>query len=186
MNLASIMGEVSLGQWLAVATMALGLLAVAWAIRRSSRARAESDRMAALPAGERLEAIRRREEERRALEAVASDAEELGRQLAADLDTRAERLERLIVEADRRIRRLEAVGGAGAADGVRARAAAPGAYVEAGPGPAARPAMLDDTLDPLSRQIYALADQGLKPVEIAGRLEQHTGKVELILALRPR
>jgi hypothetical protein len=38
--------------------------------------------------------------------------------------------------------------------------------------------------DPMAREIYQLSDQGLPPVEIARRLGQHTGKVELILALR--
>jgi hypothetical protein len=31
-----------------------------------------------------------------------------------------------------------------------------------------------------------LADEGLHPVDIARQLQQHTGKVELILALRKR
>lgn len=39
-------------------------------------------------------------------------------------------------------------------------------------------------LDTLAGQVYALADQGFTPVDIAQRLGQHTGKVELILALR--
>lgn len=39
-------------------------------------------------------------------------------------------------------------------------------------------------LEPLARQIYALSDQGFTPTDIASRLGQHTGKVELILALR--
>lgn len=38
--------------------------------------------------------------------------------------------------------------------------------------------------DPTYRRIYALADEGLTPVDIARRLNQHRGKVELILALR--
>ena len=39
--------------------------------------------------------------------------------------------------------------------------------------------------DPLTGEIYRLADQGMPAVEIARRLNQHVGKVELILALRP-
>jgi hypothetical protein len=38
--------------------------------------------------------------------------------------------------------------------------------------------------DPLTLQIYRLADVGLSAAEIARQLGQHTGKVELILALR--
>jgi hypothetical protein len=36
----------------------------------------------------------------------------------------------------------------------------------------------------LAQQIYRLSDAGLTPSEIAQRLGQHTGKVELIIALR--
>lgn len=42
----------------------------------------------------------------------------------------------------------------------------------------------DATLDPLTRGVYNLADQGYAPVQIAQELEEHIGKVELILALR--
>jgi hypothetical protein len=46
--------------------------------------------------------------------------------------------------------------------------------------------MHEDRTDPLNRRIYEMADQGLPPVEIARSLNQQTGKVELVLALRPR
>jgi hypothetical protein len=36
----------------------------------------------------------------------------------------------------------------------------------------------------LAQHIFRLADAGLTPAEIAQRLGQHTGKVELIIALR--
>lgn len=39
--------------------------------------------------------------------------------------------------------------------------------------------------DPLTGEIYRLADQGMPAIEISRRLNQHVGKVELILALRP-
>lgn len=38
--------------------------------------------------------------------------------------------------------------------------------------------------DPITRQVYALADAGVSPEEIARKLDQHLGSVELILALR--
>ncbi len=41
-------------------------------------------------------------------------------------------------------------------------------------------------LDPLSLEIYRLSDAGIAPNIIAQQLGQHTGKVELILALRTR
>ena len=50
----------------------------------------------------------------------------------------------------------------------------------------ARPAMAPGTpgLDGLSAQIYRLTDEGMSAVEIAQKLGQPTGKVELIVALR--
>lgn len=38
--------------------------------------------------------------------------------------------------------------------------------------------------DPVADRVYELADSGRSAVEIAGALQEHTGKVELILALR--
>jgi hypothetical protein len=38
--------------------------------------------------------------------------------------------------------------------------------------------------DPLARQVYQLADTGLAPADIAQKIGEHVGKVELILALR--
>lgn len=40
------------------------------------------------------------------------------------------------------------------------------------------------TDDPLTRSVYALADEGHDAQAIAARLREHTGKVELMLALR--
>ena len=100
-------------------------------------------------------------------EAVLRDATELANLLAAQMDRQAGRLEQLINEADARIRRLERL--AATAEAV-----------------AARPPTRPDATDPLNRQIYALADDGMPTVEIARQLQQQTGKVELILALRQR
>lgn len=96
---------------------------------------------------------------------VMRDSQELADLLAAQMDRQAERLERLIAEADGRIRRLERL----AAEASRPR----------------EPARTTDA-DPLAARIYDLADQGMPAVEIARSLDQQTGKVELILALRQR
>jgi hypothetical protein len=94
---------------------------------------------------------------------VVRDAEELLQLLAEQADEHAGRLERLIEDADARIRKLEQLAASGDA---RTRA--------------------EPKRDPLNQQIYELADEGLAPVEIARQLEQQTGKVELVLALRRR
>ena len=38
--------------------------------------------------------------------------------------------------------------------------------------------------DPLARSVYQLADEGMEPTQIAQQLDEHIGKIELILALR--
>ena len=43
-----------------------------------------------------------------------------------------------------------------------------------------------DRIDPRHAQIYALADQGHGPRDIARELGRPTGEIELILALRPQ
>lgn len=104
------------------------------------------------------------------LRSVMDDAEELAQLISDRLDRQAARLEQLIAAADDRLTRLEA-----------AAARAPEPVSQPAPRPPRPPR---DTTDPLTRQIYDLSDRGTPPVEIARQLNQHTGKVELILALR--
>ncbi|MEZ6233896.1 MAG: hypothetical protein R3B68_06880 [Phycisphaerales bacterium] len=114
------------------------------------------------------------------LRTVMADAEELADRLSRALDAQAERLETLMRQADDYLRRVEAT--------------KRHSVVEARPSPAAtvaaarsRPSIsLDDDSDPLQRQVYELADSGATPLDIARQLNQPTGQVELILALRPR
>ena len=116
--------------------------------------------------------------------------------LLDDTDARIARLEQLLDLASSRgvpegevLRRVDAGGvvggsGSGGGDGVGF-----GERVGLGGGVGGGGADLGDdgddaAVDPLTREVYALADAGLAAAEIARRLEQHTGKVELILALR--
>jgi hypothetical protein len=97
--------------------------------------------------------------------ALAADMQELADRLASDLDHRAARLERLIAAADSRLVDL------------KSHARSPGATA----GPDRRPWTAPD---PTFADVYALADAGLPPVEIARRTKRPTGQVELILNLR--
>lgn len=108
------------------------------------------------------------------LQEVMHDAEELAQRLAAELDAKAERLERLLAEADEVLERGE-LRPVVKATTMEARHPRRGPVVTPGEG-----------ADPLNRQIYGLSDEGLTPVDIAKRLDQPTGKIELILALRGR
>lgn len=139
------LAAISAGQIVSILLMLGGVLLLAWAFRRQSLVRpAESDDLRRLMA----------------------EATELAAALSAQLDERAERLQRLIDEADARL-------------GTRLPRDEPAGVHEEEP--RAIPAA-----DPLAQRIFDLADEGLTPVQIAQRLDQHTGKVELILALRSR
>ncbi len=108
---------------------------------------------------------------KRELEEVMADATELSRRLAATLDNKAARLERLIEQADGRLARLES------ASKPEPRSSVIEHRAPRGDGSSG-------SLDPVTRRIYDLADDGLAPVEIARELDEHVGKIELILALR--
>ena len=41
-----------------------------------------------------------------------------------------------------------------------------------------------EAADPIAVDVYRLADEGRSSIEIAKELDEHTGKIELILALR--
>lgn len=148
--------------WVPVVLMTAGLAVLSWTIARHKLQRVGSlSRPPTSPANTGRES----------LSSVMHDAEELAQRLAAELDAKAERLERLLAQADDRLGRLE-----------------PPASVHE-PKPTRRaPSVVasDEGRDPLNRRVYTLADEGLPPVAIAQRLDQPTGKVELILALRGR
>lgn len=157
-------------QWLSLAMMVVGLTALMWTLRRQLKRRAAARHAGEASPAERLEAIRREVQQRQAVDGESAQSLEFAQRLAAQLDGKAARLERLIADADDRLRRLERATAA-------AERAAPktNGHVAAAAGD-----------DPMLRKVYTLADEGLPPVEIARRLGQHTGKVELILALRQR
>jgi hypothetical protein len=101
---------------------------------------------------------------------LVADMKELTERLAEELDRKAARLEKLIAAADERVRRLEA----GLVRETR--------VVEVKP--EARRRDSGSGLESAHREVYELADAGLGALEIATRLGQPTGQVELILNLR--
>jgi hypothetical protein len=118
---------------------------------------------------------------------------EMARQMTAQLDTRAAKLELLLKEADEKILLLRAARGGGLGSGpvpsadddseaaASAAAALEGVIREArAPSHAAMP----EPLEPRHARVYDLADEGHSPQEIARQLERPSGEIELILALR--
>jgi hypothetical protein len=103
----------------------------------------------------------------RQMQNVLVDLSQMARQITAQLDTRAAKLEALIKEADQKITAMNS---------------APSTPREPAPEAAMEPEIHPD---PRHADIYALADQGRTPQEIARQLNLPSGEIELILALRP-
>ncbi len=95
---------------------------------------------------------------------------EMSRQISAQLDTRAAKLDLLIREADEKIAALKGLSG--------------GSAVESPRPPAMRLVQPPVEVDRRDAEIYALADRGQPASEIARQLNRPAGEVELILALR--
>jgi hypothetical protein len=98
---------------------------------------------------------------------------EMARQITGQLDTRAAKLELLIREADEKIAALRAV--------TPAATTSPYA-IPTNSAPKAPERELPP--NPEHAEVYALADEGKSPREIAAQLGRHDGEIELILALR--
>lgn len=125
---------------------------------------------------ERIDGLKSRGAARQSVDAYMADAEELTRRLAAHLDNKAARLERLIADADERLERLDRPD--------RTREPRPARPRNAPFGGGYDPPTESPPRDPLSEKVYSLADQGHSALSIARELDEQTGKIELILALR--
>lgn len=105
------------------------------------------------------------------LERLLHDTETLTRLATDALDERMRQLEALIAAADERLAELDRRMGPGG-EGLKSRT--PEVHVR----------HVETPRDSMMEEVYRLADAGRSPVEIARELEEHPGKVELILALR--
>ena len=138
--------------------------------------------------------------------AASAQLHDTARRLSVQMDNKAERLEQLLEEADRKLHDLQQVmreltQNAGNGATIESAAATPPAppaspvspplRIPAAsmdpaaipePPPAAHP--LPSEPDPLTRSVYELSDSGHDTVSIARELDEQIGKVELILALR--
>jgi len=105
---------------------------------------------------------------------------DMSRQITAQIDTRAAKLDALIREADEKIAELRAL-----SDGQRNIPAGRSYDTYRLPmTPASIPAAVTNTDDPRHAAVYQLADQGKSSPQIAAELGRAKGEIELILALR--
>lgn len=161
----------SLPMMLMAAGIMLLVLVLLGNVRKNYRRRSQTSLM---EPKERIHAVREEAQQSSAvIDRRLVQVAEMTRELTALLDNRSEKLEILIRHADERIERLERL--ANEAEGRLTPRHASQSQ------PASETSYANDAL---KQQIYDLADQGQKPGEIAQRLGQHAGKVELILALR--
>ena len=180
------------GAWLAPILITVGVVLLGVIMTTSIRAKIASRQAEQPSPREFIDQIRADRARRDDVDTATSELLDTGQRLAAQLDNKAERLEQLIAQADQRLERLADAtaepGGPSPEPSPPPRAAAPPpapdppqprAAPEASP-PPAPPA----SLDPLTVAVYDLADAGQSAVEIAQELDEQTGKVELILALR--
>jgi hypothetical protein len=170
--------------WIAIA---IGVITIVYVVLvKPLRAKKNKDPLARPPAESGLARQRGIEREMSSLLVELSD---MSRQMTAQLDTRAAKLETLIQEADEKIATLRALsGGDCRIEGVLAEAKSrePGslALPDAGVG---RLSFADPTpMDPRHAEVYDLADEGQSAQEIARHTGRPRGEVELILALRGR
>ncbi len=129
-------------------------------------------------ARENLERYKQKEAIRDDLERLMVDIEQLAKRLGAQLDAKALRVEKLLDDADLRISQLQQNLREQHTQPPAAPAANDNATAHGSPTPPPAPA------DPLAADVYRLADAGHDPPAIARQLDEHIGKVELILALR--
>jgi hypothetical protein len=100
------------------------------------------------------------------------ELEKMARQMTAQLDTRAARLESLLHEADEKIATLRSLSEAGAPMAGNLRLVS------------RTDPETDDRTDPRHAEIYELAQNGHSAHQIAQQLGRPYGEIELILALR--
>jgi hypothetical protein len=136
-------------------------------------------RGASLSPREKIEQAKQTHAMRGDLRQMMVELEDLTRRFSAQLDAKSIKLEKLMEEADQKIARLQQLQ-ADPPPASTSTSAAPK------PAPAKPPVDIDPPapVDPLARQIYQLADSGQSSIQIAKRLDEQIGKVELILALR--
>jgi hypothetical protein len=158
-------------QWIAIA---IGVLGLAYIVMRPKFGR-KKDPLE--NPGPRISLSQQRSLERDMSNLVV-ELSDMARQITAQLDTRAAKLEALLAEADERIAELRRLND-------RATAS-PATREEREPTPSTpEPQAAEEPVDPRHVAVYALADEGLSAQAIAQRLGRPSGEIELILALRP-
>lgn len=165
---APIVAEITLNKDVLL-IIGIGLIAFWFLVRANRKPRGETN----LLPEEQIERLRQSHGMRGDLDRAMEEIEDLTKRLGDRLDQKSRSLERLLAEADEKIAELKRLKG---------EPAAPAAPSPLKFSSHANVSPMSD--DPLARSVYDLFDAGHAPIEIAKRLNEQIGKVELILALR--
>ena len=166
--------ESMLPQLMMAAGAALAIVVVLRSLRQRAARQGGGDEEAVRPS-QRADRARQSQQMQGDLRQMMVELEDLTRRFSAQLDAKSMRLERLLEEADQKIDELRRLQQPLATSRTPGEPATP---------PAPEPAPAPEPNDPLAAQIYRLADAGKRPLDIARQLDEHVGKVELILNLR--
>lgn len=181
----------TLGSVLSPTFMALGVVALLWASLRMMRKRAAKARSTPrLTPKEKIEEITSRASSeygsRQHADTILAQMLEQTRQLTATMDNKALVLERLIADTDERIAALVSLQN-------RSNQNATATSQYASPPTPRRDSAFEPPRPPTRREvpsdhkeIYELADRGLRSIDIARRMDREIGQIELILSLRSR
>ena len=161
--------------------MVVGVVSIGVLLTLSIRTKIARRNAAAHDPRQLIAQVRAERQPHNDLDAATAEHLDMTQRLAAQLEFKAQRLEQLMHQADRKIEQLEQL--SGKIGPVPAAAAKPVAKKRT---PPPRPAPPEPVADPLTASVYELADSGRDPADIARELDEHVGKVELILSLRSR
>lgn len=166
--------------WLAPVLMVVGVIMLGLILTFSIRGKIDRRNADRPTPRERIEQLKSAAHRHDDIHGAKAEALDVAQDLAARVTSRAERLEQLIAEADERIARLEAAFPTPASRAPESQP--PPALSETNSASSTAAGVKTD--DPLTSEVYQLADAGRSPLEIARELDEQIGKVELILALR--
>ena len=166
------------GMWMLL--LVLGLVTLSLMLVRFRRGR----RLAAPNPSIRreLNTMRGRSALHRSGDELLIQLEEMARRINAQVDTKFAKLDRVVMDADDRLAKLEAA--LRRADRLATVESSSTKSESSGAGVQAAPACADHPTDTRHAGVYDLADAGKSPVEIAERLGTPLGEVEVILNLR--
>ncbi|MEO0515093.1 MAG: hypothetical protein AAF086_07345 [Planctomycetota bacterium] len=196
MTLIPILAELDQNQTISVGLLIVGVVFIsAWLLMRIRKRSVQGPGHPT--AREHLERYKQQDGVRNDLESLMVDIEQLAKRLGNQLDVKAMRIEKLIDEADLRIAQLQKALHDQHAQPPRAvpvrdttdpkpspHAASPEAIAKQLNAVVESPLTSEAQTQQLTAEVARLADAGQSPEAIAKQLDEHVGKIELILALR--